>query len=143
MLHASALHENFPQFAEGGEYVDDAQTGHGAPHEVVRQQGVQGGNGLAEVIPVPEGRPGNQDQEQARFEQEGDKQQTSEQSDLPFGLEFRQTQDPVRDVPVSTGFRFEFDEHGERSRVVARLLQRLSKSVQQVTPRCRVGCRRL
>ena len=98
---------------------------------------------LAEVIPVPERRPGNQDEEQTRFEQEGDEQQTSEQSDLPFGLEFRQTQDPIRDVAVSAGLGLELDEDRQRARIVARLLERLGKIVQQRAAGCRRSARAL
>lgn len=72
-------------------------------------------NGFREVVPLPERRPRNKDEQKTRFEKEGDEQQASEQSGLPFGLKRRQSIDPICDVAIPTRFALELQEDRERS----------------------------
>jgi hypothetical protein len=83
-LRAAARPENISQFRQRSEDVDEAQPRHRAAHEIVGDQRAQAGDGLGKIIPIPERRPGNQDEQQACFEQQGDKQQASEQAVYPL-----------------------------------------------------------
>ena len=117
--------EDVGKLAERGEKVDDAETGHRAANEVVRQQDPEGRHRLDKIIAIPERRPGDQDEQQPGFEQQGDEQQTSEQGDLPFGLHFRQAIYPACDIAIAAGFGFELDEDGQCPGLLARLLEGL------------------
>jgi hypothetical protein len=79
--------EHVGELPDGCQDVDQAKSGDGAADEVVRQEGPEQGQRFAEVVPVPERRPGNQDEQQSGFEEQGDKKETSEQGGLLFRLE--------------------------------------------------------
>jgi hypothetical protein len=76
---------------------------------------VQQRNGFREVVPLPECRPRNQDEQKTRFEEEGDKQQASEQGGLPFGLKWREAIDSTGHVAIPTRFALELEKHRERA----------------------------
>lgn len=118
--------EHIGQLAKSGEEIDDAQTGYRTADEVIRDDGPDCGERLHEVVAIPERRPGNQDQQEARFKQESDKQQTSEQAELSFGLHFRQAIDPVCDIAIAAGFSFELDEDGQGASSFPDPFERLS-----------------
>ena len=112
---ARAATEHIRQFAHGGEHVDQAEARHRAAHEVVRQQRPEERQRFTEIVPVPEGGPWDQDEQQAGFEQEGDDEETSEQGGLLFRLELRQPEDAIRHVAIVPRLGFELDEDGERA----------------------------
>jgi hypothetical protein len=103
--------EHVGQFADRGQNVYQSKPRHRPTHEVVRENRAEQGQGFAEVVPIPEGRPGDQDEQQSGFEQQGDKKKTSEQGGLLFGLELGQSKDLVRDVAIVAGLGLELDEH--------------------------------
>ena len=123
--------EHIRELPNSGQDVHETESGYGAAHEVVREQGSEQGQGFAEVVPIPEGRPGNQDEQQSGFEEQGDKKETSEQGGLLFGLELGQSQDLVRDIAVVAGFGFELDEHRESARQFAGLFEGIGQVVHQ------------
>jgi hypothetical protein len=83
-LRAPARPEDVSQFGERSEDVDESKPGDGPADEVVGDQRAQARDGLGKIIPIPERRPGNQDEQKASLEQQGDKQQTSEQASYPL-----------------------------------------------------------
>ena len=74
-----ATAEGVRELREGGEQIDNAKTGDRAADVVVGQDVADRRKRLDKVVAVPEGRPWDEDQQQSRFQQEGDEQQTSEQ----------------------------------------------------------------
>jgi hypothetical protein len=76
---SGASAERIRELRHRGEQVDHAKSGDRAANVVVREQVADGRKRLHKVIAVPEGRPRDEDQQQSRFEQQGDEQQTSEQ----------------------------------------------------------------
>jgi hypothetical protein len=85
-MAGAAIAKQVGELAERGEDIDQAKPRNGSADEVVRQHGPDDRQRLDKVVAVPERRPRNQDQQESRFEQEGDKQQTSEQGSA-FGLD--------------------------------------------------------
>ena len=84
---ASPRAEHVGELADGCQHVDQAKARDGAAHEVVREERPEERQGFAEVVAIPERRPGNQDEQQSGFEEQGDEKKTSEQGGLLFGLE--------------------------------------------------------
>jgi hypothetical protein len=80
--------EQVCELAEGGEQVDNTKSRDGAADEIIREHDAERGHRVDKVVPVPERRPGNQDQQQPGFEQEGDEKQTSEQGNYPLACAF-------------------------------------------------------
>ena len=76
---APPRHEEIDELGERGENIDEAEARHRAAHVEVGEKRFEHRNRLREVVPLPEGRPRDQDQEKACFEQEGDQKQTSKQ----------------------------------------------------------------
>jgi hypothetical protein len=127
----AAAAEQVGQLAQRGEQVDDAEARNSTAHEVVGQQGAQGRDGFDEVVPIPEGGPRNEDQQQPCLDEQGDDQQTSEQIRLPLCLRFREAGHTGRGIPIAAGLNFELGEDGQRPGVVFRLLERLGQTVKQ------------
>jgi hypothetical protein len=71
--------ERVGKLREGGQQIDDAQSGHRAADVIVGQDVANGWQRLDKIVAIPEGGPWDEDQQQSCFEQEGDEQQTSEQ----------------------------------------------------------------
>lgn len=59
--------------------IDETETGDGTARVVVLQPSPEDRRRLEKVVAFPEGRPRNQDQQQARFEQQGDENDPPEQ----------------------------------------------------------------
>jgi hypothetical protein len=108
---AGARAEHVGELTDGGKHVDQAESRNRAAHEVVREDQPQQRHGFAEIVPIPECRPGNQDEQESGFEEQGDKKKTSEQGGLLFRLELGESKDLVRDVAVVAGLGLELDEH--------------------------------
>ena len=117
--------EHVGQLPQRGEQVHDTQTGDGAANEVIRDDRADGRDRFHEVVAIPERRPRNEDQQESRFEQEGDEQQASEQTKLSFGLHFREAIDPACDIAIAAGLGFELDEDGQRAGALTCLVERL------------------
>ena len=102
------------QFTKRRPDIDQPESGDGAARVVAGEQRRECPGPFDEVVSLPKGRPGNQHQEQTRFEEERDEKQPSEQgsaSRLHLGEPF----DLARNVAIAARFGFEFDKHGERA----------------------------
>lgn len=66
--------EGIRQLSQGGPHVDKAKSRHGAPCVVTRQEPPECARGLYEIVAIPELRPRHEDEQEARFEEQGDQQ---------------------------------------------------------------------
>ena len=69
MFVAAPGHEQVDELGQGREDVHQPQSRDRATHVEIRQERIEQRNGFREVVPLPEGRPRDQDQEKACFEQ--------------------------------------------------------------------------
>jgi hypothetical protein len=99
--------------------VHQSKTRYRAAGVVAGQQCGKCRRPFNEVVSLPESRPRNEYQEQSRFEEERDEKQPSEQGSASR-LHLREPFDLARNIAIAARFRFEFDEHGERPRLLPR-----------------------
>ena len=71
------------ELGEAREEIHEAEAGHGAAHEVVRQDGSQRRPRVGEVVALPERGPGQHDEQQADLEEERDVDQPADQDRYP------------------------------------------------------------
>ena len=81
VLVRSARAHEIDELAERGQHIDQAKSRDRAAHERICQTGVQCRNGGGEVVALPERGPRDQDEQQTRFEEQGDKEQAPKQGD--------------------------------------------------------------
>jgi hypothetical protein len=77
---AAACREDEGEVGEARDEIDEAEPGHGAAHEVVGQDRLQRRPRLGEIVPLPEGRPWQDDQKEPDLEEERDVDESADQS---------------------------------------------------------------
>ena len=68
----SPADEEIDQFGDRRQHIDQAEARHRPFHECVTEKRFEPGDEAGKVVPFPERGPGNQNQQQSRFEQQGD-----------------------------------------------------------------------
>ena len=81
MLRGPAGAKHVHELAERGQHIHHAESRDRASHKGICEHALQSGNHVSEVIALPERRPRDQDEQQTRFKEQGDKQQTSKQGE--------------------------------------------------------------
>lgn len=81
MFHGPPGAKEVNELAERGEHVHHAESRDSASHKRICEKGLQPRNRGGKVVALPERRPRDQNEQQTRFEQQGDEQQTPKQGE--------------------------------------------------------------
>jgi hypothetical protein len=123
-LVGMAPQEDVGQLREGRVDVQQPQPRDRAADVVVRDRVAHERERLGKIVVVPERGPGNENQEQPHFEQQGHYQEPSEQESLASGLSgVDEALDAGRHIAIADLLGLERGEHGQRPIVVAHLLE--------------------